>query len=205
MSTLTTDELARIKAELGDNILSINALPYIGIKSVYSQVILDNVVSSDTAATSTSTTISQATVDAGGATTITVASATGLSVGTRIQIDVDSQRETCTVRNVSGTTISIIAKKPHSGTYPVEIESPLTLVRGTLSDLLSLEQNQFLDAYAQAGIKRVDEVEFADNGAFGALTAQRQMLRARLASQLGLTEVWLANQQRAGNSTIEIY
>ena len=35
MATLTDDEMARIKAELLDNVLSIGALPYASILAVY--------------------------------------------------------------------------------------------------------------------------------------------------------------------------
>ena len=45
MATLTDDELSRIKMEVLDNVLSIGAIPYIGIKAVYA-IIQENVVSS---------------------------------------------------------------------------------------------------------------------------------------------------------------
>lgn len=199
MSTLTDDEIARIKTELGDNVLD-SAEPYFGDTQSLYALIRDNVSSASTAATSSSTAVSQATVDAGGATTITVASASGLSAGTRVQLDVDGARETVTIRNVSSTTLSLICRKPHSGTYPVEIESALTLVRGTLSDLVAIEQGNVPDSLAQAGLRKVDEVEFSDKGVAESLEKARYLLRRRLATQLGLGALMASNP-----SVCEVY
>jgi hypothetical protein len=195
---LSDDELSRIKRELGDNVLDVGAEPYVGHRSIYA-VIQDYVSASSVAATSSSTTVSAA-----GATTITVASAAGLSAGTRVQIDVDQSRETVTVRNVSGLTLSVICRKTHSGTYPVEVESALTIVRGLLADLTEIEQGRLPDTWATAGIKRVDEVEFADGlGQSKALGLARAALRQELASAVGLGE-WYAARRSAGSS-FEVY
>ncbi len=67
MTTLSTDELARIKFELGANVLSGASSPYIFYYSIFEGIIKETVVGSDTAATSSSSTVTQATVDAGGA------------------------------------------------------------------------------------------------------------------------------------------
>ena len=188
MATLTTDEMARIKAECFDNVLGVGAEPWIATRSIY-DVILANVTSSTTAATSSTTTVSTA-----GPTTLTVASATGLVAGYKVQIDVDGQRETCTLRNVSGLTISVICRRTHSGTYPVEIESPLTLVRGVLSDLAAIGQVNSIDAWNALGLKRVDEVEWNDRGQFALVESARRTRRARLASLCGLSGILRANR-----------
>ena len=194
--TLTLIEMQRIKYELGDTVLNVGAQPWIGIRSVWN-VIKDNVLGSDTPATSSSTTIS-----AVGATTITVASATDLSVGTRVQIDVDGQRETVTIRNVSGSVLSLIARKLHSGTYPVEIESSLTIVRGLLADLTALEQVNTLASFDALGLRRVDEVEWAEKGSAYYIEFGKGLLRRKLASACGVGWIYAAAR---GSGALEVY
>lgn len=197
MATLTDDELARIRAEVGDHILATDAEPYFGSQHVYT-VIRDNVSSSSVAATTSSTTVSAA-----GPTSISVASAAGLVVGQKIQLDSDGSRETVSIRSISGTTLSVICRKTHSGTYPVEIESPLTLVRGVLYDLAALEQNEVMTAVQSSGIKRVDEIEFRDGlDRAASLEQARSRLRSKLASLTGLNHLIRLNR---GADTFEVY
>lgn len=196
---LSESELARIRAELLDQITDAAAEPYLGYRSIYS-VIQSNVSASATAATTSSSTVSTL-----GATTITVASATGISASDRVVLDVDRQRETVTVRDVSGSVLSVVCQKTHSGTYPVEIESALTIVRGLLQDLSDLEIHEQA-AFASLGLKRVDEVEWSDSGASARIESQRAVLRKRLAAVCGLTAIYQANLARlAGATTFEVY
>lgn len=194
--TLTLIEMQRIKYELGDTVLNVGAQPWIGIRSVWN-VIKDNVLGSDTPPTSSSTTVS-----AVGAVSITVASVTDLVAGTRVQIDVDGQRETCTVRAVTGSALSLITRKLHSGTYPVEIESSLTIVRGIISDLTQLEQVNTLASFDQLGLRRVDEVEWAEKGASYWIEYGKQILRRKLASACGVSWIYSASR---GGSGLEVY
>ena len=157
MSTLTTAEMWRIRAELFDNVLNMSAVPWIDVRSIY-DVIQANVSSSSTPPTSSSTAVTSA-----GPTVLTLASVTGLDVASRIVLDVDAAREVVTVRAISGLTVSVVCTKTHSGTYPVEIESALTIVRGTLADLEAIDQQERI-AIPQAGVKRVDEIEFFEIG-----------------------------------------
>lgn len=196
MTTLSSDEMARIKLELGDTVLAVGAQPWIGIRSVW-DVIQTYVESSSVAPTSSSTTVSAA-----GPTTITVASATGLTAGMRVQLDCDGQRETCTIRNVAGSVLSVVARKIHSGTYPVEVESALTLVRGVLSDLISLEQVTSLASFDSLGLRRVDEVEWSERGQSYWIEYGRGILRRRLATACGVG--WLYTASR-GSSALEVY
>lgn len=198
MATLTDDELARIRAEVLDNVLDQQATPWFEVRAIY-DVIRDNVISSSVAPTSSTTTVSAA-----GPTTLTLASVTGLTVGQKVQIDVDGARETVTVRAISGLTISVVCRKTHSGTYPVEVESPLTLVRGVLSDLATIESGAAIDALDTIGLKRVDEVEWRDDETITrALERARQQLRSRLASLCGLTGILQSAQGRG--SRFEAY
>jgi hypothetical protein len=147
--TLTEIELDRVKFEAMDNVLGFGAVPYASIRNVYG-IIQDNVQSSSVDPTTSSTAVTAA-----GATTLTLVSAAGITQGTRVVLDVDDAREVVTVRNVSGLTISVVCAKPHAGTYPVEIESALTIVRGLLADLETLSQRE-RTLYSSAGVKSVD-------------------------------------------------
>ncbi len=207
MATLTDDELARIKSEVFDNLLGVGAIPYFDVRTLY-PVLRDNVESSDVASTTSSTSVSTV-----GAVTLTLASATGYAAGQRIVLDVDDQRETVTIRSVSGSTVSVMCRKTHSGTYPVEVESALTLVRGYISDLITLEQIE-RGAFETAGVKRVDEIEFFGATEGGSKLAQvnltRDRLRAKLASALNLTRVMGEMKARAdaangGGGAFEAY
>lgn len=180
MATLTDDEMARVRLELGAHVLANSATPLVGILSIWA-VIRDNVVSSSVTPTTSATAVSAA-----GPVTLTLASATGYVAGQSVQLDVDAERETVTIRSVSGLTISVICRKAHSGTYPVEVESPLTLVRGLLSDLRRIEQGDVLAAYDALGIKRVDEVEFQDGDRIAFFARAQLRLRRRLASACGV-------------------
>jgi hypothetical protein len=196
MTTLSSDEMARIKLELGDTVLAVGAQPWIGIRSVW-DVIQTYVESSSVAPTSSSTTVSAA-----GPTTITVASATGLTAGMRVQLDCDGQRETCTIRSVAGSVLSLVARKVHSGTYPVEVESALTLVRGVLSDLISLEQVTSLASFDSLGLRRVDEIEWSERGQSYWIEYGRGILRRRLATACGVGWIYTASR---GSSALEVY
>lgn len=199
-TTLTDDELARIKSTLLDNVLDIGATPYIGVHAVYS-VIRDHVVSSTVDPTTSTTTVSTT-----GPTLLTLASVTGLVTGSRVVLDSDDQRETVSVRAVIGSTISVVCRKTHSGTYPVEVESPLTVVRGILSDLITLELLE-RDAPSSAGLKSADEVEWfgGADSPMEALAARKNALRSQLASACGLSGVLREFQSRGRSSTYEAY
>jgi hypothetical protein len=203
MTTLLgDDELARIKAECLDVVLDVGAAPYFDIRAIY-VVIQEHVLSSTIAPTTSATAVTTA-----GPTTLTLASVSGLASGSRVVVDVDSSREVVTVRAVVGSTISVICRRLHSGTYPVEVESPLTIVRGLLADLAALD-DQEQDATASAGLKRVDEVEW-ETGAGASISdrllARRDALRDRLARACGISHILAAGRSLArGSSSFEVY
>lgn len=196
-TSLTDDEMSRIRAELADNILNANASLYVDVRSLYS-VIRDNVLSSSVAATSSSTTVSAA-----GPTSITVATVAGLVAGTMIQLDTDSQRESVRIRAISGSVLSVICKKTHAGTYPVENESALTLVRAVMSDLAALEQGAALDSLDSLGLQQVDEVIWrSDQNITQSIEIARMALRKRLASLCGLGWILAAG---TNSNAFEVY
>ena len=194
-------DIVRIRAELGDNIVAALANPYIGVRAVYD--VIQSYVQTDVEATSSSTSVTTA-----GPVTLTLASVSGLSVGSRVVVDVDDQREVVTVRAVVGSTVSVVCRKTHSGTYPVENENPLTIVRGILADLETIAQRERL-LYASAGVKSVDEIEFfgrAEGGALASIDDARRRARMRLAQACGV--VWIANGEAAraaGGGGFEAY
>jgi hypothetical protein len=152
----------------------------VGVLSIWA-VIRDSVVSSSVSPTTSATTVSTA-----GPVVLTLASATGYVAGQSIQLDCDAERETVTIRNLSGSNASVICRKTHSGTYPVEVESPLTIVRGLLSDLRRIEQGDFLAAFDALGVKQVDEVILSDAGQLKFIDRARAMLRDKLATACGV-------------------
>ena len=202
MTLLGDDELARIKAECLDTVLDIGAAPYMELRAIY-DVIQAHVPSSSVAPTTSATAVTAA-----GPTTLTLASVTGLASGSRVVLDVDSVREVVTVRAVVGSAISVVCRRLHSGTYPVEVESPLTIVRGLLADLAALD-DQEQDATSSAGFKRVDEVEWdTTSGASVSdrLVARRAELRDRLARACGISYILNAGRALArGGGGVEVY
>lgn len=182
--TLNDAEMDRIRAELGFPTISISALPYIPHAHIFN-VIRDNVKSTYDVTTSSST------VSAAGPTTITVADSTNISQFTRVVIDCDAQRETVTVRNVSTLTLSIVASKTHSGTYPVEVETQLTLVRQLVEELTALGQI-IRTRLTSSGVKKVEEIEFFGdatwiNSSLGHLYQTQERMRQELAERCGLS------------------
>lgn len=203
MATLTDDELARIKYEVLDNVLALGAEPYITIYAVY-DIIRDNVVSSSVAPTTSSTAVT-----AVGSVTLTLASVTGFAVGQKVQLDTDEARETVTIRAIAGSTINVLCRKLHAGTYPVEVESALTLVRGLLSDLARLDETE-RDAYSGLGIKSVDEVQFFGAGEGGTTVEQiakaRTSRRESLARACGISYILNAGRaMKRGGGGFEAY
>lgn len=197
MSTLTDDEIERAKVALETHVLDTGAQPYFSFPAAF-DVIRDHVTSSSVGPTASSTAVT-----APGAVTLTLADATGFAAFQRVVLDVDDARETCTVKAVVGSTIAVNCRYTHAGTYPVQVESALTLVRGLLSDLVTLEQLE-RGAFADAGVKRVDEVEFFGASEGGSslvmLARKRGDICRRLASALGVTAMY--NRLRAESSGV---
>jgi len=131
----TDSEIARMRFELGYNVLGFDASPYIGITSVFDSVIQSSALSG--AATTSAAAVSEATTPTPA--TIVVASATDLAAGVRIVVDVDSRAETVTIQHVSGTNVTAIFSKAHSGTYPVAVESGETIAREILAQIKELD------------------------------------------------------------------
>lgn len=198
---LLDSEIARIKWHLGYNLLSVGATPYIGVAAVFEQVI--QVYLEGTASTTSATSVTAASTPT--PVTLTLASATGFNPSDKVVIDVDSRQERVTVQSVSGSTISVILTKAHSGTYPVSVEGPDTIVR----DILQRCDDAwaaYSTALSSAGLKQLGQGEiewFEEKGSAGRLGALKATLarwRGELGSVLGISP-----RNRGNGGSYELY
>lgn len=186
---LSTEELARIKAALGYNVLAIGALPYVGFSQLFDQVVLPY-LPTDTATTS-ATTVTAAT--SATPVSLTLASVTGVAAGARVIVDVDSLREVATVRSVSGSTISVALTLAHSGTYPVTVWGAEATVRDKLRKVTEID-DKFDSAAKTAGLKRAEDLEWYPNAVFTGLSKQRMDARDELGAAIGIENRWRTRQ-----------
>lgn len=125
---LLDSEVMRIKFHLGFNLLSIGAEPRIDHVALFDQVIKPYV---DAGAKTTSSTAVTA-AEPAAPVSITLASVVGFTAGDRVVVDVDSLTERSTIRSLSGSAISVVLALAHTGTYPVTIEGPESIIRDLL-------------------------------------------------------------------------
>ncbi len=198
---LTAGELARIKAELGYNVLSVGADLYVGVVAIFEQVIQPYLTGAT--ATTSSTAVTAASTPTPFA--ITLASATGFAAGGRVVIDVDDREEIATMQSLAGAVMTVQIKKAHSGTYPVMLEGPESLVREVLHRIREVK-TRLATVLGYGALKKVDEIEFYQSGTstqFGLLGQQLTFWREELAALLGVPSLW--SQKRAAGSTISVY
>lgn len=203
---LLDSEVARIKAELGYNVLTVGAEPYIGVSRLF-EIAIQPYTSSGASTTSVTTVASVSTPTA---VTLTLASGTGFASGVAVIVDVDSLAERATARNVSGTALSVILSKAHSGTYPVIVEGGESIIRELLWKLRDLTAPGGLieTIAARAGIIEVDEIKFAVNSQTGRTTGLsgilevQEYLRDELASVLNVQRF---NSRRGGGAVSAVY
>jgi hypothetical protein len=162
---LTDMELQRLRLELGSPNLETAAEPYIGIASIFEQVIQPFLLGG--AATTSSTTVVAATAPAPA--TLTLASAVGFASGDVVIVDVDARQERATVQALSGSTITVLLSLPHVGSYPVVVEGAEAIIRDILAELRALSSGNsstLRRVTARAGIKSLDrgDVEFFGGG-----------------------------------------
>ena len=92
-------------------------------------------------------TTSSTAVTAAGSATITVASATNIYVGSSLYIDTGTQQEIVIVTALSGTSVTAVFTKTHSGTYVVT----LTTLRQTIAIADPTNAGSFASVVAKAG------------------------------------------------------
>lgn len=191
---LLTSEIQRIRYELGYNVVQI-ANPYITTFALFESVIQQYVQGGAT--TTSSTAVTAATTPTPVA--LTLASATGVSVGDTLVVDVDDRQERAIISALSGAVATVALSKAHSGTYPVTVEGGEAIVRQILRQLAIFtgeggDDGLLAQAAAGAGVKKVDEIEFFGGGgsgsdasaAFDAKKRAREYFRDELASALGV-------------------
>jgi hypothetical protein len=197
---LLDSEIARCKAELGYNLLTEAAVPWIGVTIVFEQLIqpylgggASTTSATDVTAASTPTPV-----------TLTLASGTGFTSGDRVVIDVDDRQEVVTARLVSGAALTADLSLTHSGTYPVTVEGGESIVRETLRRIRDVK-GRMAASFGQGALKKVDEVEFhaASSNLFGNLGPELSYWREELAAALGIQSLW--SQRRAGAQRMSVY
>lgn len=200
-------EVQRIRYELGYNVLSIGAEPYVGVSQLFEQVISQYLTAGESTTSATAVTSATSPTPV----TLTLASVTGVEAGTPLVIDVDARQERAVVQSVSGSTVVVSLSKTHSGTYPVTVEGGEAIVRAILrklQELGGLGSTGLIDrAGASSGIKKVDEIEFfsGSEGASGSrieqMKALREYWRDELASALGVERL----NGSHGGSSVAVY
>ena len=200
--SLLDSEIARLKAELGVSTLTVGAEPYIGISRLFELAIQPYTQAG--AATTSATAVTAASAPT--PVTITLASATGFSAGDRVVVDVDVRQEVATAQRLSGTSLTLLLSLAHTGTYPVTVEGGESIIREYLAQCVSLGA-KMRAASANAGVKRVDEVEFFEpkggspmSAAFRALNAEREHWRRELCGVFGI--IYPRDIRAGGGSTI---
>lgn len=199
---LLTSELTRIKAELGFPLLSNSAEPYVGIVAYFEQVVAPYMLAG--AATTSSTTVTAASTPT--PVTLSLASATGVTSGDRLVVDVDDRQEAATIQSLSGTDAVVLLTKAHTGTYPVTVEGGETIVRETLRRIADVK-TELEENYGAGALKAVDEIEFYNAKGetyFGTLGENLKFWRSELARYLGIGDMWNGTSGSAP-STLAVY
>ena len=200
---LLDSEIARCKYELGYNLLTIGAEPYIGVARVFELVIQPNLLAGATTTSATAVTAVAAGALASPV-TLTLASATGFAAGDRVVIDVDARQEAATVQSVAGSTITVLLSKAHTGTYPVTVERGESIVREILGRLRDIADKLGSSVLQQVGIKQVDEIEFFGGNLYSVRREMQRMQdywRSELSSALGVVNL----RANAVGSEIAVY
>ncbi len=197
----STSELARIKAELGYNLLLVGADVYVGVTQLFEQVVNGFITAEIRTTSATSVTAQTSPTPVA----LTLADATGFAAGDVAVVDVDSRREKATIAAVSGSTVTVQLLQPHSGTYPVSVAGPIVLAREALGRIDALK-SRMATTYGAGALKRVDEIEFYAVGAsgktqFGAMGDELMYWRDELASILGVPNAW---RMKAGRGSVSL-
>lgn len=196
--TLNADEIVLVKQELGFNVLNVAAEPSIGVDYV-TTIIQQNTWSSSTDPTTSTTAITTP-----GPGSIVLASATGISQATMLFVDCDEDGERVRVKAISGSTIFANFRKTHAGTYPVEILSPLMIVRDLLYRLTRAAELIQEGGYS-AGLKKADEVEWFEGKTLADLRRLQYDWRLELANVCGVPVQVGAGGMSSGGGSMEVY
>lgn len=196
---LLDSEVARIKAELGFNVMENGAHPWVEVVSIFEQVIQPYVGAG--ASTTSATTVWEA-----GLKTLTLTSATGFTAGDAVSVDVGINQERTTIQSLSGSTIAVRLEKSHLGTYPVSVEGGESIIREILLRIAEVK-SEMATTEGAGTLKQVDEVQWYQAGenmtGFSAIGEKLKFWRSELASVLGLQSMW--DLKSAGAQTLSVY
>lgn len=205
---LLASEIARIRTELGYNVIGVQAEPYIGFVGVFDTVIQQYITSG--ASTTSTTPVLEA--DDPTPQSITVLSAVGFQAGQLMIVDVDTRQERATITSVNGLAITAQLTLAHGpGVYPVTVEGGESIVRQILNELLKLgagglngRAGRMSKIAGRLGIKKVDEVEFFGGKADGydvlsQMIKMQEYWRDELAATLGVERL---NRRGGGGCTV---
>ena len=198
--SLSTSEVARLKFELGWNVLTTGAEPYIGITNLFDQIVVPNLPAG--AATTSSTAVVAASAPT--LVSLTLADPASFAAGERVWVGVDDNLETATVQSISGSVIAVSLMKAHSGTYPVSVDGGEAMVRELL-DRIKATKAQLGSVFGTGALKKVDEIEFYNASGktqFGLLGDQLMWWRDELASLLNVPNAW--RWKRGGGATVSV-
>jgi hypothetical protein len=198
---LLDSEIYRLKAELGFNVLTVGAEPYIGITSLFDQIIQPYM----SAGASTTCSTSVAAADTATLRTLVLASGTGFASGVRVVIDVDDFQEVVTARSVSGTSLTAFLTKEHTGTYPVTVEGGESLVREALNRIRDTKV-AMSQSFGVGALKKLDDLEWYNvegKSEFGILGDNLAFWRDQLAALLGIESMWA--RRRSAGATLSVY
>lgn len=198
---LLTPEIARIRAELGYNVMDVGAEPYIDYTAVFETVIKSNVLSSGSSTTSTTDVTASGTP---ATVALTLADATGFDAGERVVVDVDDRQEIATIQSVSGSVIRVQLTNAHDNPYPVTVEGGETIVREALQRIRETKA-QMATVYGTGALKQVDEIQWYQSRKtqFGELGSQLMFWRDELAAALGVPNAW--RTKRGASQSLSMY
>jgi len=201
--SLLDAEIARIKAELGYNLVSVGQ-PYIGVTALFEQVIQVYLGAGATTTSATAVTITTA----GTPQAIVLADADGFDSGARVVVDVDGRQEKLTIQALSGTSLTAQFAKTHGGSslsYPITVEGGESLVREKLGEIWTARVTRGKSQGRGALKEIIGDVSWYDSGmsAFSGSTAEIDILRDELAALLGVQNMWRVRQ--SGGSRLSVY
>jgi len=202
-----TSVITRVRYELGFSAVGLGGLPYLDHAFIPDKSI-DNLTTGSE--TSSITEVTAASVQAGTPTTITLASGVGFATMMKAHVDAGPRREIVTFQFVSGTAATAVFKQPHLGTYTVEADGGVPMLR-TILGILDKLAVDIDDARASAAVKKIDtDIEFFPSeerqlSRVTELEQQRDHWRGELASLLQLPRGLLTGGQRRAATRVEVF